>query len=161
MRPNEAKSRMMGAFSIHAVRISFPCNCFMKILLKLYKLVLKIIRMQEPHLLIFAYLENPSPHDRDKGLIIAENSVVLQMDKFNIIKGLITVVIGCYCIFHFSYPKSSASRGFLSFVQEILLEMPKINITKKGSDLSRNGVERGMEQGTEWNAINNNELFIQ
>ena len=83
----------------------------------------------EPHLLIFPDLENPSPNDRDKGLIIAENSVVLQMDKFNIVEGL-TVLIGCYYIFHLSYPKSSAAGGFLLFVQEILLQMPEINIKK-------------------------------
>jgi hypothetical protein len=78
--------------------------------------------IQFSNLLIFADLENPSPNDRDKGLIIAENSVVLQMDKFNIIEGL-TVLIGCYYIFHLSYPKSSVAGGFLLFVQEILLEM--------------------------------------
>ena len=30
LRPNGAKSRMMGAFSIQAVRISFICICFYK-----------------------------------------------------------------------------------------------------------------------------------
>jgi len=50
----------------------------------------------------------------------AEKQILLEVDGFNILEGLITLP-SCYYVFYVSYPKSGPAAGTLLFLQEVVL----------------------------------------
>ena len=53
--------------------------------------------------------------------MIAEKEILLQINNFTVIRGLI-ILIAIYYVFYVGYPKSIPARRFLLFIQEVLLE---------------------------------------
>jgi len=63
-----------------------------------------------------------------QGFIVAEKQILLEVDGFNILEGLITL-LSCYYVFYASYPKSGPAAGTL-FLQEVVLNDPAKLIRK-------------------------------
>lgn len=68
----------------------------------------------EPRLVIIGEGEN------SQGFIVAEKQILLEVDGFNILEGLITL-LASYYVFYVSYPKSGPAAGTLLFLQEVVL----------------------------------------
>ena len=68
----------------------------------------------EPRLVIIGKGEN------SQGFIVAEKQILLEVDGFNILEGLITL-LASYYVFYVSYPKSGPAAGTLLFLQEVVL----------------------------------------
>ena len=68
----------------------------------------------EPRLVIIGQGEN------SQGFIVAEKQILLEVDGFNILEGLITL-LASYYVFYVSYPKSGPAAGTLLFLQEVIL----------------------------------------
>ena len=68
----------------------------------------------EPRLVIIGDGEN------SQGFIVAEKQILLEVDGFNILEGLITL-LASYYVFYVSYPKSGPAAGTLLFLQEVVL----------------------------------------
>ena len=64
-----------------------------------------------------------------QGFIVAEKQILLEVDGFNILEGLITL-LSCYYVFYVSYPKSGPAAGTLLFLQEVVLNEPAKLIRK-------------------------------
>ena len=64
-----------------------------------------------------------------QGFIVAEKEILLEVDGFNIMEGLITL-LSCYYVFYVSYPKSGPAAGTLLFLQEVVLNEPAKLIRK-------------------------------
>ena len=71
----------------------------------------------EPRLAIFVEPKKPiHPH----GVIIAENKIIIHIDEFTVMKGLLNL-IATYYVFYINYPKSVPASGLLLFIQEFLV----------------------------------------
>ena len=58
-----------------------------------------------------------------QGFIVAKKQILLEVDGFNILEGLITL-LSCYYVVYVRYPAA----GTLLFLQEVVLhELPKVN----------------------------------
>ena len=64
-----------------------------------------------------------------QGFIVAEKDVLFEVDGFNLLEGIISL-IATYYEFYVSYPKSSPAAGVLLFIQEVLLCQPDVQIKK-------------------------------
>ena len=79
--------------------------------------------LPEPQLVIIRQGEN------SQGFIVAEKQILLEVDGFNILEGLITL-LSCYYVFYVSYPISGPAVGTLLFLQEVVLDEPAQVIRK-------------------------------
>ena len=87
----------------------------------------------EPRLIIFVSMAHP---EAAQGFVIAEKEILLQINNFTVIRELI-ILIAIYYVFYVGYPKSIPARGFLLFIQEVLLE-------KKDKTVKRNAKYTGV-----------------
>ena len=79
--------------------------------------VLKEKTFPEPRLIMFIQEETMK---NAQGFIIAERSILFEVENFNILNG-ISSLLAAYYVFHVAYPKSSPAAGMLLFFQEVLL----------------------------------------
>lgn len=89
--------------------------------------ILKEKVFPEPRLIIFTREETIKDA---QGMIIVENEVLLDIEKFDVLAGLISL-IATYYIFDVSYPKLAAATNFLLFLQEVLMGKPNTDKTVK------------------------------
>ena len=71
----------------------------------------------EPRLLMIGQDKN------HQGFIVAEKQILLKVEDFSILEGLITLLC-CYYVFYVRYPKSGPAAGLLLFLQEVILNEP-------------------------------------
>ena len=71
----------------------------------------------EPRLLMIGQDKNR------QGFIVAEKLILLEVEGFSILEGLITLLC-CYYVFYVSYLKSGPAAGILLFLQEVILNEP-------------------------------------
>ena len=71
----------------------------------------------EPRLIIFT----DEKRLRFEGIIASEKEVLIKIDNFSILDGLVTL-IATYYAFDVRYPKSLPAQSLLLFIQEYLLE---------------------------------------
>ena len=64
-----------------------------------------------------------------QGFIIAEKEILFEVDNFNIIDGLITL-LASYYVYYIKYPKSGPAAGLLLFLQEVILNKPAKHVRK-------------------------------
>ena len=70
-----------------------------------------------------------------QGFIVAEKDVLFEVDGFNLLEGIISL-IAAYYAFYVSYPKSSPAAGVLLFNQEVLLCQADVQIKKTSKYVS-------------------------
>ena len=77
----------------------------------------------EPRLLMIGQDKNR------QGFIVAEKQVLLEVEDFSILEGLITLLCSYY-VFYVKYPKSAPAAGLLLFLQEVILDEPAKHVRK-------------------------------
>ncbi len=65
----------------------------------------------------------------DQAFIVAERRILFEVEHFNTVDGLVSL-IACYYVFFIGYPKSGPAAGTLLFIQEVLMKLPAKHVRK-------------------------------